>query len=62
MLAIDLGIRASFAFIQQHILLGETRVADRTLTDEELQTELTELLVAYLGVRSDARAETSQQD
>lgn len=52
-LAIDLGIQAAFAFMQQHILLGETRVADRTLSDEELQTELTELLLAYVGVRED---------
>lgn len=53
-LAIDLGIQAAFAFMQQHILLGETRVADRTLTDEELQIELTELLLSYVGVREGA--------
>lgn len=52
-LAIDLAIQAVFAFMQQHILLGETRVADRTLSDEELQTELTELLLAYVGVQED---------
>lgn len=50
-LAIDVAIQAAFAFMQQHILLGETRVADRTLSDEELQTELTELVLAYVGVR-----------
>ena len=55
-LAIDLGIQAAFAFMQQHILVGETRVADRTLSDEELQKELTELLLAYLGVSTSARA------
>lgn len=57
-LAIDLGIQAAFAFMQQHLLLGETRVADRTLSDEELRTELTELLLAYLGVREGSRAGT----
>lgn len=53
-LAIDLGIQAAFGFMQQHILLGETRVADRTLTDEELQAELTALLLSYVGVREGA--------
>jgi len=55
-LAIDLGIQAAFAFMQQRILLGETRVADRTLSDDELREELTRLLLAYLGVRPETRA------
>ncbi len=61
-LAIDLGIQTAFAFMQQHILVGETRVADRTLSDGELQLELTELLLAYLGVREVARATTAKND
>jgi len=61
-LAIDLGIQAAFAFMQQHVLLGETRVAERTLSDDELQIELTELLLAYLGVRGPARAKAAPND
>ena len=55
-LAIDLGIQAAFAFIQQRVLLGETRVADRRLSDGELRVELTELLLAYLGVQQNPPA------
>lgn len=54
--AIDLGIQATFAFMQQHILLGETRVADRALSDGELQREWAQLLLGYLGVCESARA------
>ncbi|MBM4265995.1 MAG: TetR/AcrR family transcriptional regulator [Deltaproteobacteria bacterium] len=50
-LAIDLVIQITFAFMQEHVLFGETRAAGRALTDEEIQRELGELVLAYLGVR-----------
>src|SRR6185295_19682193 len=43
-LALDLGIQAAFAVMQQHVLFGETRVADRALSDDEIKRELTVLL------------------
>jgi hypothetical protein len=45
--------------MQQHVLIGETRVFDRSLSEEELETELTELLLAYLGVRENARVQAA---
>ena len=61
-LAIDLAVQAAFAFMQQHILLGETKSGDRVLSDEALGQELTRMVCAYVGVSSlpdDATADRS---
>ncbi len=48
-LAIDLAVQAAFAFMQQHIVVGETRSGDRVLSDEELAQELARMVCAYVG-------------
>jgi AcrR family transcriptional regulator len=49
-LAIDLGIQTAFALMQQHVLIEETRVAGRALSDAELQRELTTMFLRYVGI------------
>ena len=48
-LAIDLAVQAAFAFMQHHIVVGETRSGDRVLSDEELAQELARMVCAYVG-------------
>jgi AcrR family transcriptional regulator len=50
-LAIDLGIQTAFALMQQHVLIEETQVAGRALTDDELRRELATLFLNYIGIR-----------
>ena len=49
-LAIDLGVQAAFAIMQEHLLLGETRVAGRRMSDALLERELTRLFLGYIGL------------
>ncbi len=49
-LAIALAIQTAFALMQQHVLIEETRAQGRTLSDAELQRELTTLVSRYLGL------------
>lgn len=49
-LALDLAVQAAFAFMEQHILLGETRSVGRVLSDEDLVRELARLVRAYVGI------------
>jgi AcrR family transcriptional regulator len=51
-LAIDLAVQTAFAFMQQHIVVGETRSGDRILSDEELAHELTRMVCAYVGIKA----------
>jgi AcrR family transcriptional regulator len=49
-LAIDLGIQTAFALMQQHVLIEETQVGGRPLTDEELRRELATMFLRYIGI------------
>lgn len=49
-LAIALAIQTAFAIMQQHVLIEETRAQGRALGDDELQRELTTLVLRYLGL------------
>lgn len=51
-LAIDLGIQTAFALMQQHVLIEETQVAGRALSDEELRRELATMFLRYVGIES----------
>jgi hypothetical protein len=53
-LAIDLGIQTAFALMQQHVLIEETEVAGRVLTDDELRRELATMFVRYVGIEPGA--------
>jgi len=49
-LAIDLGIQTAFALMQQHVLIEETQVGGRTLSDDELRRELATMFLRYVGI------------
>jgi AcrR family transcriptional regulator len=49
-LAIDLGIQTAFALMQQHVLIEETQVGGRTLSDDELRRELATMFLRYIGL------------
>ncbi len=49
-LAVDLGIQTAFALMNQHVLIDETRVAGRPVTDEELRRELATMFLRYVGI------------
>jgi AcrR family transcriptional regulator len=49
-LAIDLAIQTAFAIMQQHILIQDTRAGGRPLSDEELQREITLMMLRYVGI------------
>jgi AcrR family transcriptional regulator len=51
-LAIDLGIQTAFALMQQHVLIEETQIAGRALSDEELRRELATMFLRYVGIES----------
>jgi AcrR family transcriptional regulator len=53
-LAIDLGIQTAFALMQQHVLIEETEVAGRVLTDDELRRELATMFLRYVGIEPGA--------
>jgi AcrR family transcriptional regulator len=61
-LAIDLGIQTAFALMQQHVLIEETQVGGRALSDEELRRELATMFLRYVGIasREPPRAVTSR--
>jgi AcrR family transcriptional regulator len=50
-LAIDLAIQTAFALMQQHVLIEETQVGGRRLSDEELRRELATMFLRYVGIR-----------
>lgn len=50
-LAIDFAVQAAFAFMQQQIVVGETRSGLRILSDDDLGQELTRMVCAYLGIK-----------
>jgi AcrR family transcriptional regulator len=52
-LAIALGIQTAFALMQQHVLIEETHVGSRALSDEELRRELTNMFLRYVGIDRD---------
>jgi AcrR family transcriptional regulator len=65
-LAIDLGIQTAFALMQQHVLIEETRIGGKVLTDEELRRELATMFLRYVGIdpssgRGDARKRTRRR-
>ena len=65
-LAIDLGIQTAFALMQQHVLIEETQVGGRALTDEELRRELSTMFLRYVGIdptsgKGDARKRTRRR-
>ncbi len=49
-LAIDLGIQTAFALMQQHVLIEETQIAGRPLSDDELRRELATMFLRYVGI------------
>jgi len=49
-LAIDLAIQTAFAIMQQHVLIEETHAGGRRLSDDDLQREITTLVLRYLGI------------
>jgi AcrR family transcriptional regulator len=49
-LALDLAIQTAFAIMQQHILIQETQAAGRKLSDDELQREITTMMLRYVGI------------
>ena len=51
-MAIDLAIQVAFSLMIQHVLIGEVRAGGRSLDSVEIENELTEMFMAYLGVRS----------
>jgi AcrR family transcriptional regulator len=51
-LAIELGIQTAFALMQQHVLIEETQIAGRALSDEELRRELATMFLRYVGIAS----------
>jgi AcrR family transcriptional regulator len=51
-LAIDLGIQTAFALMQQHVLIEETQIAGRALSDEQLRRELATMFLRYVGIES----------
>ena len=53
-LAIDLGIQTAFALMQQHVLIEETQVGGRTLSDDELRRELATMFLRYVGIEPGA--------
>jgi AcrR family transcriptional regulator len=53
-MAIALGIQTAFALMQQHVLIEETHVRGRALSDEELRRELTTMFLRYVGIDADA--------
>jgi AcrR family transcriptional regulator len=50
-LAIDLAIQMAFALMQQHVLIEETQVAGRALSDDELRRELATMFLRYVGIQ-----------
>jgi hypothetical protein len=52
-LAIDLAIQTAFALMQQHVLIEETQVSGRRLSDDELRRELATMFLRYVGIRTD---------
>lgn len=52
-LALDLAVQAAFSFMQQHVLLGETRSGNRLLSDADLTRELARLVRSYVGIAED---------
>ncbi len=54
-LAINLGIQTAFALMQQHVLIEETRVGGRALSDDELRRELVTMFLRYVGIDSHAQ-------
>jgi len=52
-LAIDLAIQTAFALMQQHVLIEETQVGGRRLSDDELRRELATMFLRYVGIRTD---------
>jgi AcrR family transcriptional regulator len=55
-MAIDFAVHAAFAFMQHHIVVGETKSGDRVLSDEELAQELTRMVCAYVGIETSPAA------
>lgn len=55
-LAIELGIQTAFALMQQHVLIEETQVGGRALSDEELRRELATMFLRYIGIAAGASA------
>jgi AcrR family transcriptional regulator len=49
-LAIDLAIQTAFALMQQHVLIEETQVGGRALSDDELRRELATMFLRYVGI------------
>jgi AcrR family transcriptional regulator len=49
-LAVDFGIQTAFAIMQQHVLIEETQVGGRALSDDELRRELATLFLRYVGI------------
>ncbi len=49
-LAIALAIQTAFAIMQQHVLIEETHAGGRALGDDELQREITTLVLRYVGI------------
>lgn len=49
-LAIDVGVQLAFALMHEFALFGEVRAAGRTLSDDQLASELTRIVLGYLGV------------
>jgi len=54
-LAIDLGIQTAFALMQQHVLIEETQVAGRALSDDDLRRELSTMFLRYVGIHQTDR-------
>ena len=54
-LAIHFGIQTAFALMQQHVLIEETRIEGRALSDDELKRELVTMFLRYVGIDSNPR-------
>jgi len=49
-LAIDLAIQMAFAIMQQHVLIESTRAGGRRLSDGDLKSELSIMMLHYIGI------------
>src|SRR5690606_37154514 len=59
-LAIDLGVQAAFALMNEHVLLEGTHAAGRTLGLDELQREVARMFIAYVGIPDGASARAAR--
>lgn len=48
-MAVDLGVQFAFGFMLQNVIFGSTSAAGRTLSDAELQREISRVFLSYVS-------------